>query len=627
MRHLPISHRTFREAGQSVLYKTRCGQHRADRGSYPRGSAHCPRCFTAAYEGSPAHPSELSISSAVEMAKRFADRRGILSQHTYFALAKRLDPTDRAEFGVALSANQIRVRTGSVNVVDEGFSPPPPAEGDQLSGVGLMPSEFNDDPDGSMTDLMKPIHTEGEKKAAPSGWNLEDLTVANAKVVAGMKASPTEVIALLNEGLSIEFSQAARYRFYAETILAPYRESIAEDFLVHAADEDSHARWLMRRIVGLGGEPDFQVDPPEFITGPRAVVAVLEILFEKEQEGIDFYLRLRDALGDDPTVHVVEETLVKELEHLDDLARMAGLFERLGALALPDDASMWADSYDDTNTSEGLQRMGRVAALERWKRRADAVKRKTRVGEIPIHIEWNNGETRKGEGANGPWERVMQADYGFIPDTVGSDNEPIDVYVGGHPQSRDIYVVNQLHPDGSFDEEKVMIAFQSPEEAEAIYRAHYPENGASHFGGMTKYSTDEFLNAFVRPPSDEGYTPKIFMQQVRKDADHGPGDADGCGGGTPSTPTPKEKTPGQVDTSPVKSPAEQLMKSSPGRMKQLHDQVWRLLSGPGMNTWADLSVDDVVRTAASVVAEYDSPDHGSLGEPDKPADQSTLSGA
>jgi len=138
----------------------------------------------------------------------------------------------------------------------------------------------------------------------------------------------------------------------------------------------------------------------------------------------------------------------------------------------------------------------------RWLKRADAVKQVKQFGQIPVHVEWRKGETRQGVGTGGvPWERLMHCDYGFIPGTVGDDEEPIDVYLGGS-NNPVAYVVNQLNRDGSPDEKKVMLGFESPEMAEAMYRTHYPKNGEGFFGGMEVLGVDSFINKYFPQTSD-----------------------------------------------------------------------------------------------------------------------------
>lgn len=69
-----------------------------------------------------------------------------------------------------------------------------------------------------------------------------------------------EIVTLLNGALATELVCALRYRrhhFTADGLAAP---KIAEEFLVHANEEMAHADLLARRIVQLGGKPDFAPD-------------------------------------------------------------------------------------------------------------------------------------------------------------------------------------------------------------------------------------------------------------------------------------------------------------------------------------------------------------------------------
>ena len=69
-----------------------------------------------------------------------------------------------------------------------------------------------------------------------------------------------ELVKLLNDSLATELVCVLRYKrhhFTAQGLASP---KIAEEFLVHAQEEASHADRLASRIVQLGGEPDFSPD-------------------------------------------------------------------------------------------------------------------------------------------------------------------------------------------------------------------------------------------------------------------------------------------------------------------------------------------------------------------------------
>src|SRR5208283_1339592 len=97
---------------------------------------------------------------------------------------------------------------------------------------------------------------------------------------------------------------------------------------------------------------------------------------------------------------------------------------------------------------------------------------------IPVIIQWPKGSTRVGEREDGtPFKTEMKADYGYIPDTVASgDEERLDIYIGPDKDAENAYVVEQLKLDGEFDEYKIMVGFDSLEDAEEIYLAHVEED-------------------------------------------------------------------------------------------------------------------------------------------------------
>lgn len=72
----------------------------------------------------------------------------------------------------------------------------------------------------------------------------------------------------------------------------------------------------------------------------------------------------------------------------------------------------------------------------------------------------------------------MQHDYGYVNRTKGADGEGIDVYLGPNEQADNAYVIHQNHPDtGAYDEDKVMLGFDSPDAAKDAYLQHYNRPG------------------------------------------------------------------------------------------------------------------------------------------------------
>ena len=98
---------------------------------------------------------------------------------------------------------------------------------------------------------------------------------------------------------------------------------------------------------------------------------------------------------------------------------------------------------------------------------------------ILIDVENKKGSVRRGEAPDGtPWETHMHAHYGEIRNTKGTDKDALDVYVGPNHDSSLVVVIHQNDPEsGAYDEDKVMIGFDSEEEAIGAYKKQYDRPG------------------------------------------------------------------------------------------------------------------------------------------------------
>ncbi len=107
-----------------------------------------------------------------------------------------------------------------------------------------------------------------------------------------------------------------------------------------------------------------------------------------------------------------------------------------------------------------------------------------KVHGMDISIETKKGSTRRGTDKDGhEWATKMNADYGYIRGTVGKDKDHLDCYVGPNPESTKVFIVHQNDPTtGKYDEDKVMLGFESAAEAKALYMKQYDRPG--FFGSM-----------------------------------------------------------------------------------------------------------------------------------------------
>lgn len=139
-------------------------------------------------------------------------------------------------------------------------------------------------------------------------------------------------------------------------------------------------------------------------------------------------------------------------------------------------------------------------------------KGRVNIAGLNIAIENPKGSTRSGEDADGNrWETSMAHHYGDIKGHKGADGEDIDVFIGDNPQSDRVFVVDQIDPKtGKFDEHKVMVGFDSLEQAEAGYRASY-EDGWQGLG-----QTSEMTEADFKRWLKEGDTTQPLALQTEK---------------------------------------------------------------------------------------------------------------
>ncbi|MBE0425779.1 MAG: hypothetical protein IBX72_03925 [Nitrospirae bacterium] len=112
---------------------------------------------------------------------------------------------------------------------------------------------------------------------------------------------------------------------------------------------------------------------------------------------------------------------------------------------------------------------------------------------LDISIENPKGSTRSGVTAEGrKWETEVKSHYGYIRGTKGKDKDHIDTFIGEHPESKNVFVVNQIDPKtGKFDEHKVMLGFQTENDARIGYLENY-EPGWKGLGSITPMSVKEF---------------------------------------------------------------------------------------------------------------------------------------
>ena len=115
-----------------------------------------------------------------------------------------------------------------------------------------------------------------------------------------------------------------------------------------------------------------------------------------------------------------------------------------------------------------------------------------KIDGYDVTIENPKGSVRRGTDASGKqWQQEMHNTYGYIRGTEGVDGDHIDIFLSDDPANGNVFVIDQVKADGTFDEHKVMYGFASAEEARDNYLANYSE-GWTGLGTISEVTKDEF---------------------------------------------------------------------------------------------------------------------------------------
>jgi bacterioferritin len=185
---------------------------------------------------------------------------------------------------------------------------------------------------------MAKAPTKKVTKAGAKGAFLTDIKTLRARarkhiedgaVTAGYKADRATVIKLLNEALATELVCILRYKRHYFMAAGINADSVAQEFLQHANEEQQHADQIATRIVQLKGEPNFSPEGlltrshAEYVEGSDLIDMIKEDLVA-ERIAIDSYGEMINYLDskDVTTRRMLEGILAMEEEHADDLSSL-----------------------------------------------------------------------------------------------------------------------------------------------------------------------------------------------------------------------------------------------------------------------------------------------------------------
>jgi len=153
--------------------------------------------------------------------------------------------------------------------------------------------------------------------------------ISEGAVTKSYQGDREVVLKLLNDALATEIVCSLRYRRDHYMATGIHSESVAAEFLEHANEEQQHADMLAKRIVELGGEPNFA--PDELTARSHSEYAHCKDLagmirenLVAERIAIDSYREMINYIGthDSTTRRILETILAVEEEHADDMSEL-----------------------------------------------------------------------------------------------------------------------------------------------------------------------------------------------------------------------------------------------------------------------------------------------------------------
>ena len=136
-----------------------------------------------------------------------------------------------------------------------------------------------------------------------------------------MTLDTKKLLALLNDGLEMEYASYIQYVTQAALTTGPYAEPLIARFEEIASDEAEHAKILRQRIVALGGVPTTKVGDIQI---HKDSLQAIKINLKYERDTVKFYQSLLNQIPHDEVIlyEAVEHVLEDSQEHVEELQRL-----------------------------------------------------------------------------------------------------------------------------------------------------------------------------------------------------------------------------------------------------------------------------------------------------------------
>jgi bacterioferritin len=130
-----------------------------------------------------------------------------------------------------------------------------------------------------------------------------------------------ELIAILNEAMTLEYTAAVQYNQHSMLVTGRDRLLFAELFEESSKESLGHAKMWGDRIVYLGGVPRGEVGP---IFQSSNVQEMLEKDLEIERRAVEIYTRAHRVCKHEPTRYMLENHILDEDKDVEELQKLLG---------------------------------------------------------------------------------------------------------------------------------------------------------------------------------------------------------------------------------------------------------------------------------------------------------------
>src|SRR5687768_9887721 len=134
-------------------------------------------------------------------------------------------------------------------------------------------------------------------------------------------ADHDELVAVLNEALTLEYTAAVQYNQHSMLLTGRDRVLFEDMFQKHAKESLGHAKMWGDRIVYLGGIPKGEVNA---IRQSSDVIEMLEMDLEIEKRAVEIYTRAHKICKHLPTQFMLENHILDEDKDVEQLQKFLG---------------------------------------------------------------------------------------------------------------------------------------------------------------------------------------------------------------------------------------------------------------------------------------------------------------